>query len=249
MKQIVLCILIALCLAACATTATPADPAEIYKGYSDEQLYNLGNNANCRKKYSEAIKYFEALNALYPFGTFTEKAQSKLIYAYYESGEYASAIASASQFIRLYPRAPHVDYAYYIKGLSQLELGKNVVQKQTAVDYASRDLTNTKEAFFSFRDLVQLHPNSLYAPDARQHMVAINNMLARYELQVAEFYMKRKAYVAAANRASYVIENYQHTPEVKKALVLLAEANCALGLPQAEGEARRVLQMNYPVGA
>jgi len=233
-------------LSACSKGSYSDDPAQQYQGYSAQQLYVEGKQALGARNYNHATTLFEALEALYPFGGLAEKAQLDLIFAYYKTGDYALAVATADQYIHIYPRSEHVDYAYYLKGLSEMYSGETWLQRAFPINMALRDLTSTKQAFYDFRDLVQLFPNSQYSPDAKQHMVYLRNLLSEHELEIAHYYYVRDAYVAAANRSSYLIRHFQHTPQVEDALVILIKANLALGLHQSAHDAYRVLQANYP---
>jgi outer membrane protein assembly factor BamD len=84
--------------------------------------------------------------------------------------------------------------------------------------------------------------------DAQQRMIALKNNLAMHEIHVARFYMKRKAYVAAINRASTVVDKYQRTPAVPFALQIMQEAYTKLELSDLAADTTRVYELNYPNG-
>lgn len=233
-------------LAGCASTPTPS---QMYRGQTAEQIYHAAETALAKENYADAVQAFEALDSLYPFGAHAQQAQLDLIYAYYKNNDNASAGAAAERYIRLYPRSPNVDYAYYLKGLANYDVDRGWLQHYLPADPALRDPSTLRQAFNDFSELVRLFPNSKYAPDARQRMIYLRNMFGRYELKVAQFYYDRKAYVAAANRASYVLQHYRSTPATQGALVLLVKANRALGLSKAADDALRVLKLNYPKSA
>jgi len=245
-RNIIIILALVSLLAACSNQSFTDDPAAKYQKYTAAELYAKGNKAISTRNYYNAKNYLEALESLYPFGPYAEKGQIDLIYAYYQSGEYASASATAAQYIHVYPRSARADYAYYMKGLADLYSGETWVQRTFPIDMSLRDLTTEKQAFYDFRDLIELFPNSKYTPDARQHMAFLRNMFAKHELKIANYYYKRHAYVAASNRASYLIQHYQHSPQVEPALVLLVKANRALNLPGPANDALRVLQKNFP---
>lgn len=233
-------------VSACSKSTITEDPAQQFQGYSAEQLYIAGKQKLASRNYNRAVTMYEALESLYPFGGYAEKGQLNLIYAYYMSGQYASAVAACEQYIQLYPRSNNVDYAYYMKGLSDYYSGRTWVQRALPINMAERDLMAPKQAFYDFRQLVELFPGSKYAPDARQRMIALRNMFAQHQLDIAQYYYKRKAYVAAANRATFLLAHYDTSPQVQPALVILVQANQKLGLTQAANEAMQVLQYNYP---
>ena len=233
-------------LTACSKSTLTQDPAQQYQGYTAERLYIKGEKLLASRNYKSAVTVYEALQSLYPFGGYAEKGQLNLIYAYYKAGDYASAEAAAEQYIQVYPRSKHVDYAYYMKGLADYYSSRTWVQRALPIDMSARDLTTAKQAFYDFRQLVQFFPNSRYAADAKQRMIALRDMFAQHELTVAQYYFKRKAYVASANRASYLLRHYASTPQVKPALIILVRSNEKLGLTKAANEARQVLELNYP---
>jgi outer membrane protein assembly factor BamD len=196
--------------------------------------------------YDTAIKYYELLEARHPFGKYAQQAQLDVIYAYYKFNEPDSAIVAADRFIKLYPRHAHVDYAYYLKGLVNFERNQGMLARLLKLDRSQREQSTTMQSFQYFSELVTRFPDSKYSADARQRMVYLRNMLAEYELHVAKFYMKRGAYVAAANRASNVIKSYQRTPAIPDALVTLTKAYKIMGLNDLSESALKVLKLNYP---
>lgn len=231
-------------LVGCASTSS--DPADAYKNESAEHIFQAGEKALRDRNYREAIKRFEALDIQYPFGHNTEVSQLQIIYAYYKTGDYALAEAAADRFIHAHPTNPYVDYAYYMRGLSNYFQNLGIFERIFAVDLATRDLVQIKKSYDDFAELVRRFPNSKYAPAAHQYMIYLRNVLADHELQVAQYYFGRGAYIAAANRASLVVRHYQGAPVVPDALVIMAKSYRALHLNQNEQDVMAVLQYNYP---
>lgn len=230
-------------LAACASTT---DPSEAYKGESPHEIYQKGKTALQDKSWAEAIKRFEALDVQYPMGADTEKAQYFIVYAYYMKEEYALASAAADRFIRLHPDYPHVDYIYFMRGMSDYYQNLGLVERLFTVDLAKRDLTQIRKSYQDFNELVQRFPGSQYTPAAHQYMIYLRNIMADHQLSVAEYYYNRKAYVASANRANDLVAHYQGAPAVKDGLVLMAKSYHQLGITRNEQEALEVLHYNYP---
>jgi len=215
------------------------------KEWSANQLYSAAKESMNDKNYEQAIDYFEKLEARYPFGRYAQQAQLEITYAYYKYDEPDSAIAAAERFIKINPRHPNVDYAWYIMGLTNYTRGRTVIDKVLPQDIAERDLRIMRDAYEDFYQLVKRFPNSIYAGDSAQRMIHLRNSMARYELHVADYYMRRGAYVAAANRAQYVIENFQRTPAVPDALVMMVRAYRKLSVTELADDALRVLRLNY----
>jgi outer membrane protein assembly factor BamD len=216
------------------------------KDWSPSQLYSAAKEALNDQNYEKAIDYFEKLEARYPFGKYAQQAQLEIAYAYYKFDEPDSAIAAAQRFIKVNPRHPNVDYAWYLMGLVNYTRGQTLVDKWLPQDVSERDLTTMRNAYEDFYELVKRFPNSKYATDSAQRMIHLRNNMARHENHVADYYMRRGAYVAAVNRASIVIEDYQRTPSVPDALVIMVRAYRKLGLDQLADDSLRVLSLNYP---
>ena len=210
------------------------------------ELFNTGEKALAKGNYAEAVKNFEALNAIYPFWPRAKQAELDIIYAYYKSGDTASAITAADRYIRLYPRGLHTDYAYYMRGIVGFDLGSFWSQKLTDVNSAAYDASTLRQSFSAFTALVRTFPRSLYVSDALTRMRYIRNLMAQREIAIAEFYMKRHAYVAAANRASYVVQHFQGSPQIIKGLAIMVQAYRALNLPKIADSTYHLLQTNYP---
>lgn len=246
-KKTALCLALAtgLGLTACSTPSGQS-PGDAYKGQSAQQIYDAGDQALAKKHYQDAIKHFEGLEALYPFSPYEEQTQLDTIYAYYQSNDYDSAAAAADRFIRLYPRSEHVDYAYYMRGMAHYQVNRGFASKYVNLDLAKRDLTNIKQSFDDFSQLIQLYPDSIYAPNAKARMVALRNLMAKHELEVADYYYRHQSYLAAANRANVVVEHYQQSPSIIPALGLMVRSYRALGLDDLANRALSILQYNYP---
>jgi len=219
---------------------------DLTKDWSAVRLYTAAKERLENKDYEQAIDYYEKLESRYPFGPHSQQAQLDVTYAYYKNDEPASAIAAADRFIKLHPRHPNVDYAYYIKGLANYVKTGGFVSRLVSKDYSKRDTGAAVEAFRDFNELTRRFPNSKYAQDAAQRMLYLKNTLAMHEVHVANYYLGRGAYVAAANRARYVVENYQRTPAMPDALVILAKSYKVMQLPELSEDAVRVLELNYP---
>lgn len=230
-------------LASCATQPTGADA---YKGKSAEAIFCKGERSLQKKHFKDAVSEFEAFDALYPFDPRAEQALLDLIYAYYKASDFDSALGAADRYLRLYPMSEKAAYALWIRGVVNMEHNHSWIYNAFPCDPAKRDLAPTQAAFADFQKLIQVYPNSPYAADAQKRMFYIKNLIARRELQIADFYFARNAYVAAANRASYVVEHLCGSSEVPRALVIMVKSYRALGEMEQANEALQVLKLNYP---
>ncbi len=214
---------------------------------TEQILYGNAQRSLRSGNYDRAIEVLERLEARFPFGRYAEQAQLELVYARYQSSDHDTARAAADRFIRLHPQHDNIDYAYYLKGLAAYNKNRSLVDRVFSSDASQRDMTSAQQAYADLAELLQRFPHSQYAPDARQRMIYLRNLLAAHELHIADYYLRRGAYVAAANRARYVLENYPTADEpIAEALIVLVEANHKLGLDEAANDALRVLAINYP---
>lgn len=216
-----------------------------YSGMTAKQLYTESQKSLKKEQYTTASKQLEAIESMYPFSDYTESTQMQLIYAYYQNEDYPSSAATAERFIHLYPRSKNVDYAYYMKGLANFQQTRGVFAKMLPMDESWRDPGTQSQAYADFGTLIQKFPDSKYKANALQRMIYLRNMFAQQELNVSKYYFKRKMYVAAIERASYLVKNYPQAPSVKPALVIMYDANKALGLNKAADEALAVYQATY----
>lgn len=244
MKKISLLIILLALLAGCSHHKV--DPYKAYEGKTSSQIFHESEQSLAKKKYEKASKGFEALDALYPFGPYAQQGHLDIIYAYYKNDDTAAGLAAADRYIRLYPQDEHVDYAYYMKGLMSYEESISWFQTTFHMDPAPHDLSDKRESFTAFNQVVRQYPHSIYAPDSMLHMAVIRNMMARKEILLANFYMKRKAYIAAANRATEVLQHYSGSPSVPEALAIMVNAYKGAGLNDLASKSYRILQASYP---
>ncbi|HET8816550.1 MAG TPA: outer membrane protein assembly factor BamD [Pseudidiomarina sp.] len=214
---------------------------------SDAQVtYERAKNNIASGNYSTAAQTLQALSTRYPFGPLAHQIQMDQIYVYYKLADIDKALAAIDRFSRLNPNHPDIDYVMYMRGLVNQRADYNAIQELAGVDRSDRDPTKAREAFDDFADLIRRYPDSKYVGDARQRMIAIKSRLARYELAVADYYVKREAYLAAANRARYVLENYSDTPEAERALEVMAYCYGQLNLNELRDDAIATLRENFP---
>jgi outer membrane protein assembly factor BamD len=213
---------------------------------SAEELYTKGKESLDNGSWDTCIAAYKALQTRYPFGRYTEQSMLDISYCFFRSAEREQALSTLDRFIRTYPAHPNVDYAYYLKGLVNYEENLGFLERMMPERVRDRDQSSAHDAFVDFGELIRRFPDSRYVPDARQRMVFLRNNLAAYELIVAEYYLRRNANIAAANRARYALEVYPNTPQAPDALVVLHKAYTALDLAELADGTMAVLQLNFP---
>src|SRR5574343_1402149 len=231
----------ALALAGCSSTPDQVDETA---GWSASKLYSEAKDLQTEGNWEKAAKYLEKLEARFPYGRYAQQAQLELGYVYWKGNEPGSALAACDRFIKLHPSHPSVDYVYYLKGLINFNEDLGYVGYINTQDQTERDPKAAREAFDTFKELVTRFPDSKYAPEARQRMTYLVHALAALEVHVARYYLKRGAYIAAANRAQFAIKTYPNAPDIEEALFVLLTAYDKLGMTDLRDDTERVMRKN-----
>ena len=229
-------------------SSNPSKKDVVDKGpQSSEQVYfEKAQKSLERNQYTDAIKSLEALDTYYPTGQYTQQAQLELLYAKFKQKDYEGTIALAERFIRLNPQHPNVDYAYYVRGVANMEMNYDSLIRYTSLQQSHRDVSYIKVAYQNFVDLIRRFPSSQYSVDAAQRMKYIGQELAESEMNAARFNIQRKAWLAAAERAQWVVEHYPQTPQTPEALATLAYSYQKLGDTATSQQYVDILKLNYP---
>jgi len=215
-------------------------------GWSADRIYKSAHDSMLEGNYTRAVKMFETLESRFPYGRYAQQAMLEGAYASYRGGETSTAIQTLDRFIRTYPNHPNVDYAYYLKGLVYFREDQGLFGYVYELDLAERDPKQMRESFAAFKELVQKYPQSRYAEDAGARMRYLTNALGMYEVNVAQYYYNRGAYVAAASRAQAALVNFPNTASNERALDLLAKSYDKLGLVQLAEDSRAILKRTFP---
>ncbi len=234
-------LLLVLILSSCSSNEEMPDERLVEKELYDQAQSRLKNGS-----FSTAIMSLEALEARFPFGRYAEQAQAELIYAYYMNSQFEAAQSAAERFINLHPRHSHTGYAFYMKGLASFTDDSGIFSRYFQSDLAKREVVMAQTSFDELSDFISRYPNSKYVPHAKQRMIYLKNLLAEHEIYVADFYMKRGAYLAAIGRAKYVIEHLPNTPQTPYALSILVEAYEILDYKELRQTSLNILEANYP---
>jgi outer membrane protein assembly factor BamD len=243
MRPSLLVVLAAALLLGAGCSSTPYDETA---NWSAQELFEAAKEAMDSKDYAQAIQYFEKLEARYPYGRYAQQAQLEVAYAQWKDGERALAVAAIDRFLKLHPNHPNVDYAYYLKGLINFNDNLGIFTWLASPDMSDRDPKSTREAFDAFKEVVTRFPESRYAEDSASRMRYLVNALAQHEVHVARYYMKRGAFLAAANRAQTAIQRYPRAPATEEAVFVLVRAYDELGMEKLRDDAARVMQTNFP---
>ncbi|WP_136417377.1 MULTISPECIES: outer membrane protein assembly factor BamD [Oxalobacteraceae] len=236
-------IALALSLSGCGLFPEKIDET---KDWSASKLYSEARDELSSGNFEKAVQYFEKLESRYPFGTYAQQAQMEVAYAYYRQGDQAQALAAVERFIKLHPNHPNVDYMYYLRGLINFNDKVSFLDFLSKQDPSERDPKAARDAFDSFKQLAERFPDSIYTKDALARMKYLVNAMAQYEVHVADYYYRRGAYLAAANRAQIAVNEYRDAPAIEEALFIMVRSYDALGLPELRDDAERVMRKNFP---
>lgn len=231
------------CISACGLLPDKIDET---KSWSAAKLYSEAREEFANGGYEKAVQYYEKLESRYPFGTYAQQAQMEIAYTHYRAGDLPQALAAVARFIKLHPNHPNVDYVYYLRGLISFNDKLSPFEFLSRQDASERDPKAARDAFDAFKQLSERFPDSVYTKDALLRMKYLVNAMAQYEVHVADYYFRRGAYLAAANRAQFAVKEYRDAPAVEEALFIMARCYDELGLGALRDDAERVLKKNYP---
>ncbi|THB67365.1 MAG: outer membrane protein assembly factor BamD [Gammaproteobacteria bacterium] len=232
-----------------AFTGCSDNPSREYdetKDWTAQKFYQEAQEARENANYDAAIDYLNRLEIRFPFSAYAQQAQIEVIYLYYKNDDMVLAVAAADRFIKMNPSHPSLDYVYYIKGLADSKTGESFITKVIGVDRTERCQKSMRQAFYTFRDLVQKFPDSEYAEESKKRMIQLRDGLAKKEADIARFYFERDAYAAAVNRAKFAIENYPNTPYLYDALAVLARSYHKMGMQDMVDNTVAIIKLNYP---
>lgn len=234
-------VLLACFIAGCGSSPSKDNPAEDLS-----KLYADAKSDMASGSYDKAIKTLEKIDARATGTLMGQQALLDLSYAQWKSNEKTAAMATIDRFIKLHPSSPAFDYGLYLKGLINFNDNLGLFGNLAGQELSERDQRAARDSFQAFNQLVQQFPNSSYAPDSRLRMDYIVNALAEHEVHVARYYLRRGAFLAAANRAKQTITEFERAPAVEEAMAILVESYDKLGLNDLRDDAARVLKKSYP---
>ena len=234
-------IAVAAALAACGATQAEKDAqTPVEKLYADAMEDVEAAN------YDRAIKQLDRIEGKAAGSILAQQAQLELAYLYWKTADKVQALATVDRFIKLHPSSPALDYALYLRGIINFNDDLGFLGTLSGQNLAERDQAAARESYQSFKQLTEQFPDSKYSADARLRMDFTVNMLAEYEVRVAKYYMRRAAYVAAANRAKESVIEFPQTASTAEALAIMVQSYDKLGLTKLRDDAQRVLDKNFP---
>lgn len=247
MKKIFLGFVLTIILVSCATKEKVDKDAQITSGWSVERIYTEANDELTSRNYAHAIKLYDILISRYPYGKFAEQALLDKAYAYYKNEDKQLALDTIAEFQKLYPNHPRTDYVLYLKGLVEYDArDKSFLDKFSEQNMSERDPESAQKAYDAYQELVTRFPNSQYVPDATQKIKDLVDAFGGHEIAIARYYYKMGAFIAAANRASKVVNDYKNTPYVEEALAIMMSSYDRLSQQDLASDSKRLLELNYP---
>ncbi len=221
-------------------------PEDEFAKVNVEKLYADAREEAADGNFEAAIKRYEKVEARASGTLLAQQAQLDMAFAYYKTGEKALALAKIERFMRLNPSNPAIDYALYLQGIINFNDDLGVFGWLSKQNIAERDQQASRDAYESFKQLIERFPNSKYAPDARLRMNYVVNSLASGEVAVARFYFKKGAYLAAANRAQFAVSEFKNSPSSEEALFIMVKSYDKLAMKDLRDDTLRILKANFP---
>ena len=221
-KFFILAISVMILMSCASTESDEAEPAEVI-------LYRMAQDRMNAQNFMGAVESLARIERFYPFGVYAEQARADLIYAHYMTGDYDQAYAASEKFIRLYPRNTNIDYAYFMKGMTGYYADDGLLGNLFSLSLAKRDTSGAMQSYADLTEFLIRYPESEYIDSARERLIFLRNLIASSELDGADYYMKRGAYLAALNRANYVLKNIPNSTETERALDIMRRSFIELG--------------------
>jgi len=221
-KFFILLISVMILMSCASTEQDEAEPAEVI-------LYRMAQDRMNAQNFMGAVESLARIERFYPFGVYAEQARADLIYAHYMTGDYDQAYAASEKFIRLYPRNTNIDYAYFMKGMTGYYADDGLLGNIFSLSLAKRDISGAMQSYADLTEFLIRYPESEYIDSARERLIFLRNLIASSELDGAEYYMKRGAYLAALKRANYVLKNIPNSTETERALDIMRRSFIELG--------------------
>jgi outer membrane protein assembly factor BamD len=240
-RAVLLALVAALTLSGCLFNKDDDEGISSAQAFYDKARKSLDNG-----DYTNSIRYYETLEARYPFSNQARQGQLDLIYAYYRNQEPESVLDASQQFERENPTHPRVDYTLYMRGMALFAGERGYFHRLFRINLSKRPPKDALDSYSAFADLLRRYPDSIYAPDARQRMLFLRNRIAEHENHIAQFYLERGAYAAALNRANYTLQVFDGAPTTPQTLQIMVESYRKLGMVDLAKDAERVLHASYP---
>lgn len=234
-------------LVAVAILAGCGSPKEDkFRTMSANQLLTQGKEHLSSGNYVFSVEHFDLVEARFPYSNLAEQAKLNKIYAFYGDRKHDEALAEIDSFVTLYPNHPHVDYAWYMRGVINFDRARSILDKLLPPDRTRIDSKQLTDSLNAFLYVVENYPDGPYAEDSAKRAVYLRNLLAQSEIHIANFYYERDAYIGAANRAQYVLDNYDETPSLADALYIQVKAYRKLGMDSVAEDRLRIFRHNFP---
>jgi len=199
-------------------------------------LYEAGERLLLQDKYEQAREQFSLLAERHPESDLAPVARFLVGETYFRAKDFEKAVPEFESFVTLYP-------GHQIADLGQYRLARSFFDQMPTLE---RDQKITAQALAEFRRLIQLYPESRYAPDAIVKIEACRLRLAQKELWIAAFYVRQGKYESALPRFDTVIKDYGRTQAAPEALYQKADALGRLGRTDEAASVLKRLVDEFP---
>ncbi len=203
---------------------------------SDIELYSKGLTSLKKGDFSSATLEFDNVFLNYPFSSLSSKSEIMSAYSLYQKNDIKKAVAKLSSYIEMNPKGELTEYAHYLLAMCYY----------AQVSSEDRDPSTSIKSLNYFKLIITKYPNTSYAKDAKLKMQLLENTLAKNELNVGKFYLKKGAPGSSIKRFKSILQNYQNTSIIPETLYRLSEAFLMIGLKDEAMKSNALLDYNFP---
>ena len=202
----------------------------------DLEIYNNALSLSLNGDHEKASKAFDNLYLNYPYSKLSAKAQIMTAYSQYENNEINKAIINLKNFLEMNPSGEFSEYSHYLLAMCYY----------IQISSQERDPSLSQKGINYFKILISKYPKGKYAKDAKLKIQYIKNSIARNELAIGVFYLRKNSPLAAIKRFKSIIENYKNTNVIPETLYRLCEALLMISLEEEAKQSKALLTYNFP---
>ena len=227
--------------AACSNKKVNNPLANVGSKQPDKVLFDRAMDAMKHNRFDVSRMTLQTLINTYPDSEYIARAKLGVADSWYAEGGGASltqAEIEYKDFETFFPNMPEAAEA-------QLKIANIHYQEMEKPD---RDFTHARRAEDEYRQLILQWPDSKLVPDAKRHLLQVQEVIAEREYEVGGFYFKRLSYAAAIARLQSLVDRYPLYSKADEALYLLgqsyeAQINLVRAHPGSEAQKAAFKQM------
>ena len=218
------------------SNCSPTSSNKVITQLSDTEIYSKGLDAFKKGDFNQATLEFDDVFLNYPFSSLASKSEIMSAYSLYQNNEITKAIKKLNSFIEMNPKGELSEYAHYLLAMCYY----------AKVSSESRDPGASIKSLNFFKLIITKYPNTKYAKDAKFKIQFLKNTLAKNELNIGKFYLRKGAPASSIKRFKSILQNYQNTSVIPETLYRLSESFLIIGLKDEAVKSNALLDYNFP---